>query len=283
MKCYNWIIPKDTPKGKLLPWICRMLPQVPSKEIFSAFDKKDVKIDGTRVKKNAQLVQGAKVQIFLPEVKEVSPINIIYEDELVLVVVKPAGMSCQKDNKGGLTVVDCLTTEDRPLVLLCHRLDNPTEGLLILAKNEDIQLSLQEAFYLKQIQKKYQCVVKNTPSPLHACCNAYLQKEAKYSQVKVTAKPHENSKPICTEYVVLSSGGKARLEITLHTGRTHQIRAHMAYLGHPLLGDDKYGDRDFNKANKAKRLYLCATECAFQLKGKMSYLNKLNFKIKPTF
>ena len=80
-----------------------------------------------------------------------------------------------------------------------------------------------------------------------------------------------------------AKGDDARLLITLHTGRTHQIRAHMAYIGHPLLGDDKYGSREANRSHKARRLMLCSTGLCFQTQGTLSYLNGLAFGIQPPF
>ena len=103
------------------------------------------------------------------------------------------------------------------------------------------------------------------------------------ARVRVLDRPAAGALPIRTEYRVLAGGDVSRLEVTLHTGRTHQIRAHLAHIGHPLLGDDKYGDRDFNREHHAKRLMLTATELTFDMESELAYLNAMQFRLSPKF
>jgi 23S rRNA pseudouridine955/2504/2580 synthase len=263
-----------------------MLPDVPQYALREAFKKRDVKVNGQRVGMDAVIEPGAEVQIYTRDLQpKAVEIPVIYQDERLLVVFKPAGVSCEPDAKGGQTLPQLLKAQmDLPsLPLLCHRLDNPTEGLILLAKDERIQQLLQDAFRSRQIHKTYTCIVRDTPSPARRVMTDYLVKDAQKAHVRVLDHPAPGAKQIITEYSVLQPGRCARLSVRLHTGRTHQIRAHMASIGHPLLGDDLYGDRAFNKECKTRRLMLCSTELRFSLEGELGDLNQHVFTCKPTF
>lgn len=266
-----------------------MLPDVPEYLLRDAFRKRDVKVNGSRVGMDALAHSGNEVLIYTQDKEQKPFVNVLYQDERVVVAVKPAGVSCEPDAKGGMPfpqLVHKQLLKADPAAscpLLCHRLDNPTEGLLLMAKDERTQLLLQQAFHDHLIHKSYTCLVAGTPKPAHAVLNAYLQKDAKHARVHVTAAQREGSKPIVTEYKVVQAGDAARLQIRLHTGRTHQIRAHMAFIGHPLLGDDRYGNREQSRIHKARRLMLCASELRFALTGELAYLNDCVFTCEPSF
>jgi 23S rRNA pseudouridine955/2504/2580 synthase len=263
----------------------RMLPQISQGALREAFECRDVKMDGRRVKRDEPARGGAEIKIYLADESEIRSIEILYEDQNLMIVNKPVGVSCEADDKGGLTVGEWLRDAyamDTP-PMPCHRLDNPTDGLLLLAKNTSALLAMETAFAKHKIHKKYVCLVRGQPSPPQAVLNAWLVKDAQAAQVKVLNQFAPGALSIITEYRVLEGGEISRLEITLHTGRTHQIRAQMAKIGHPILGDDKYGDRAFNRANHAKRLMLTATELRFELEGEYAYMNALAFHISPKF
>lgn len=289
MKLYTFRVPRGHKEDRLFRCACRMLPEVPEYAIREAFQKRDVKVDGRRVDLSAEAVADAEVRIYVSETHKRRPIPIVYEDESVIVAVKPAGISCEKDSHGGRTLAQLLHEQlleknvDAAMPLLCHRLDNPTEGLILLAKNEHVQLAMQDAFRGRKIHKAYTCLVRGTPQPGHRVLEAYLTKDAKKAHVSISEKETRGAKRIVTEYTVVEAGECARLLIHLHTGRTHQIRAHMAFIGHPLLGDDQYGDRAFNRQKKARRLMLCATELKFELTGELDYLNEKTFTYRPFF
>ena len=290
MKLYTLTIPENIAPGRLFPWLRRMLPQLPEYAVREALDRRDVKLNGKRVDRQAMLVPGAEVRLYTPgeEIRE-REIPILYEDRRVLIVRKPAGVSCQPDGKGGLTLPELVGRQlrrkepDARDPLLCHRLDNQTDGLLLLCRDEEAQAAMEEGFRQRCIHKRYLCLTQGTPQPDHAVLRAFLTKDSEKALVRVTRKEQPGSLPIVTEYTVLEPGPCARVEILLHTGRTHQIRAQMAAIGHPLLGDDKYGDRAFNKRMKARRLMLCAVELRFELDGEWSYLNRLRLSISPDF
>lgn len=290
MKLHVFEVPFNAREGRLLALARRMLPDVPEYAIREAFQKRDVKVDGQRVGMDAMLVPGTEVRVYTRDLQpKAIAIPVVYEDEHVLLAVKPAGISCEKDDKGGRTLPQLLHAQmlekdshaSEPL--LCHRLDNPTEGLILLAKSEQVQLEMQDAFRQRLIHKEYTCLVRGIPQPEHAVLRHFLQKDARQSRVRVMDEERHGAKHIITEYTVLERGECARLRICLHTGRTHQIRAHMAYIGHPLLGDDQYGDREFNRRHKCRKLMLCSTRLCFELEGHFSYLNQKNFECKPTF
>lgn len=289
MKLYTFLINKDAREGRLLPYARRMLPDVPEYAIREAFEKRDVKLNGVRVGKDAVVVPGAEVKVYARETAARKLVRILYQDADVLVVIKPTGISCEKDAKGGKTITELVKDEllrsdpNAKEPLLCHRLDNQTDGLLLLAKNQDAYRELTLAFKQRQIHKEYTCIVKGTPAEEHCIWRAYLQKDARNARVSIIHKPRGEAVSVITEYTVLTRGASSRLKVKLHTGRTHQIRAHMAAMGYPLLGDDQYGDRVFNKQMKARRLMLTATALSFDLEGRLSYLNEMKFTYQPRF
>lgn len=283
----TFMLPENETRGKLYPIIRRMLPQVPERFIRDAFERRDVKMNGTRVKRDAETIPGAEIKIYFSDDCPAHSPEILYEDENLIIVNKPAGISCEADGKGGLTIGEwlqqCYPDRLRTVPMPCHRLDNPTDGLLILARDEHTLALMEQAFHDRRVHKKYVCLVRDEPYPPEATLDAYLVKDAINAQVRVYDHPVAGAQPIRTGYHVLIGGNVSRLEITLYTGRTHQIRAHMAHIGYPLLGDDKYGDREFNRAHHAKRLMLTATELTFEVEGELSYLNGKRFTLKPKF
>lgn len=290
MKQHTFDIPPHAQGGKLYAYARRMLPDVPEYVLREAFQKRDVKVDGQRVNMSAAVVPGAHVQIYTRDVQpKESIIPIVYEDEQVLVAAKPSGISCEADPKGGRTLPQLLhaqmlqTNPAAEEPLLCHRLDNPTEGLIVLAKSAAAQQALQNGFRQRRIRKEYTCIVRGTPDPPHRVLRDWLIKDARRAEVRIVPTERPGAKNVITEYTVLQSGECAKLRILLHTGRTHQIRAHMAFIGHPLLGDDQYGDRAFNRAHKARQLMLCSSRLHFELEGDFSYLNAHSFTCTPSF
>jgi len=158
-------------------------------------------------------------------------------------------------------------------------LDVQTGGLLLFTKDDDAFSSALEAFSKRTFQKYYTCRVKGCPARHEAVIRAYLRKDAQISRVSVTDYPARGAVEIATAYRVLERGEHAVLEVELITGRTHQIRAHLAHIGHPILGDDKYGDRLLNRRLGLKKQQLWATRLVFQSEGALSYLNGREFTV----
>lgn len=283
MNVYEAIIPENAPRQKLESYLAHAFPLLPGHVIRNALSKKDVKLDGVRSGKDAWAQPGSRVLLYTAF--SVS-LPIVYEDEHVLIVHKPAGISCDDDGRGGMTVLSLLEKAAgaayRPR--LCHRLDNQTSGILALAKDDESEQLLLDAFREHTLTKVYECIVRGQMRPEKATVNAFLVKDAARSTVRVITHETPGAMPIETMYETLSFDGTlSRLRVTLLTGRTHQIRAHMAFLSHPLLGDDKYGDRALNKRMKTTTLHLCASSLTLQLPGILSYLSGRTFTVQPPF
>ena len=133
------------------------------------------------------------------------------------------------------------------------------------------------------MEKFYTCRTKGCPAKREAVMHAYLRKDAQLSRVAVTDYPARGALEIVTGYRVLEPGEYARLEVELMTGRTHQIRAHLAHIGHPILGDDKYGDRALNRRLGLRRQQLWATRLVFHAGGALAYLDGKAFSVDCPF
>ena len=248
-----------------------------------------MKLDGRRVRPDVRVTAGQKVELFCME--QAAPlVDVIFEDEDVLLVNKRAGISVEPDEKGGVTLSDLALKHVRlkdpaaPAPRAVHRLDNQTCGLLLFAKNPRAEAILVQAFRERTMDKRYICLVRGMMKPPAATCHAYLSKDAKASRVFIHDNPAPGARPIITAYETLESGPVSRLEVHLITGRTHQIRAHLAALGHPLLGDDVYGDRAFNRQQKVQgRLCLCAAKLTIDTGGALPGLDGRAFSVKAPF
>lgn len=267
--------------------VSKMLPTLPGASLRAAFARRDVKLDGVRAPRETAVRSGMTVTVYVRDGEDMPPPEICYEDDRLLIINKPAGVACEADGKGGLTVGELLQgaypSRYAAPPMPCHRLDIPTDGLLILAKDEATRQLMEQAFRERAVCKRYTCLVRGAPTPARATLEAYLRKHADLAMVDILEHPAYGALPIRTEYEVLEAGEVSRLLVTLHTGRTHQIRAHLAHIGHPLLGDDKYGDRAFNRLHHARRLMLTATSLDFMLAGEMAYLNGLHLSVTPAF
>ena len=168
-------------------------------------------------------------------------------------------------------------------IRLCHRLDVQTGGLILLTKDDAAYEAARETFEQRTMEKFYTCRPKGCPAKREAVMHAYLRKDAQLSRVAVTDYPARGALEIITGYRVLEPGEYARLEVELMTGRTHQIRAHLAHIGHPILGDDKYGDRALNRRLGLRRQQLWATRLVFHAGGALAYLDGKAFSVDCPF
>ncbi|MBQ7504210.1 MAG: RluA family pseudouridine synthase [Ruminococcus sp.] len=221
-------------------------------------------------------------------------LDIIYEDENIILIDKKPGVIVHQDKSYHF---DCLVMrvqhylykkgeynpdEEKAFTpALVNRIDRNTGGIVIAAKNAEALRILNGKIKTREVEKYYLALLCGKPKYDSGIMRDYLIKNNSTNKVKIFKKPVENSKEIITEYRILETDGKKTLaEIKLHTGRTHQIRAHMAFIGCPLVGDSKYGKNKKNFINdKYQSLY--AYKIRFNFKtdaGKLNYLNEKEFE-----
>ena len=230
----------------------------------------DIRVNGVKVRANQPLAAGDEIVYYTTPVEEAKPSHtVIYEDENVAVADKHSGVSSE-----ALFSEFGARGEFYPV----HRLDRNTTGLIVLAKNRESEEALISAFKGRAVDKVYLCFAKNAFKEESGVLTAYLKKNAEAGKVRVYSTPAEDRVKIVTEYEVQKIyGDYCLVKVTLHTGKTHQIRAHLASIGCPVLGDEKYGDFALNKKYGAARQILVAKSLAFHLTGQLSYLNERQF------
>ena len=289
---------KDDQDGKMLSQLLmREAADLPPWAVKEAIRRRDVRVDGARIASDIRVRAGQEIRAYFPKAalhmqpgaRPVPP--IVYEDAQILLIDKPQGLPSQneEDPSAGdsafTRVLAYCRSSETPTdhVRLCHRLDVQTGGLLLFAKTDEAYEAAARAFSERTLHKFYTCRVKGCPSRREAVMRAYLRKDAEIARVSVTDDPVHGALEIITGYRVMQPGEFARLEVELRTGRTHQIRAHLAHIGHPILGDDKYGDRALNRRLGLRRQQLWATRLVFHAGGVLSYLDGRCFEVKCPF
>lgn len=255
MNAHEIIIPMDAPAGRADKLLEKLL-AMPRWQLRDAFSRRDVKRDGKRIAPDDLLSPGDRVLIYSPFERKVA-VDCVYQDSEYVLIHKMPGLPTQ----GPASVESAASNQLGIALKACHRLDAQTGGLLLFAKTEKALAEAERAFYDHRVEKTYRALVRGRPDPAEATLSAYLIKDSAASTVRVASRSQPGAARIRTRYRVIESDGEiSRVEVDLLTGRTHQIRAHMAYIGHPVLGDDKYGDRAFNKAHGARRQMLWAVK-----------------------
>lgn len=277
--------------------------KIPKTLIYKFIRKKKVKVNSKKVNENYRLKENDTINLYLNDeileskvckddfLSAPSDIDVIYEDKNILLINKKIGLVCQPDNKN---IVDCVINRAKKYLLikgeykfddenifapsLVNRIDRNTEGIVIISKNLESLKFLNEKIKNREIKKYYKCLVHGKMPKDKDIITAFLYKNCKENKAYIYDKYIKNSKIIKTKYEVIRyKSNLSYLKIDLLTGRFHQIRAHLAHIGHPIVGDGKYGQKE----NYKKQL-LVSYKIKFNFKKGnplIDYLNNKSFTI----
>ena len=296
---------KNDAGQRLDRFVMKVFPKLSMGCICSMIRKKRIKLNSKRCQPADKLTENDTIQLYVNDelLEEHKPtttdflsvpseLNIVYEDENIILVDKPQGMVVHEDNDN---TVDTLINRIKHYLFekgefipeneqtfapaLCNRIDRNTGGIVIAAKNAESLRILSQKIRDRELIKLYLCIVCGVPEKREATLTAYLEKKSDENTVVVSDRKTPSNRTIKTKYRVLDSFADKSLslvEVDLLTGRTHQIRAHFAYIGHPLLGDGKYGKNAVNKQFGYKYQALYSYKLTFRFTTDAGILNYLN-------
>ena len=300
-------VTKNDAGQRLDKFLSKKFKTMPKSLMYKYIRTKYVKRNGKKTAPDVFLEEGDVLTFYIRDeffdekksysfLKASRDLSVIYEDENILLIDKKPGVIVHQDARYesdalNLRVLRYLFEKGdyRPeesgafTPALCNRIDRNTGGIVIAAKNAEALRVVNQKIRDREIGKYYLCVVKGVPKKPHAILTAWLKKDETTNTVSVFDKERDSAKKIVTEYTLLNTDGAlSLLEVRLHTGRTHQIRAHMAHEGHPLLGDSKYGDKKLNRRYGVTSQLLCSYKIRFDFSspaGCLHYLDGKSFEV----
>lgn len=309
----SFTIQKNDAGQRLDKYLSKSVPNLPQALMYKYIRLKRIKLNHKRAQISTRLAVGDVVELYINdeffEKKETrydflgasKSLDLLYEDENILLLNKKAGLLSHPDDR---EFVDTLITRVKRYLYekgeyhpddeasfvpaLVNRIDRNTSGIVIAAKTAEALRILNQKMKDRELHKYYLCVVHGTLKEKEGLLEGWLWKDESKNKVFIhSKKKNPDDKAIRTQYRVLREGnGLSLLEVDLLTGRTHQIRAHLASIGHPLLGDGKYGTNAQNKQSGLKKQCLCSYKLQFDFStdaGTLNYLNGKTFEIKDVW
>lgn len=289
------IVKNINKKTYLSNYIFKTFPNLSKGKFFKSLRNKDIKINEKRVNKDIILNDKDEIKLYISDnilFNLPQKLAYIYDDQNIAIIFKPQGILSNDETKNSdEPTLESLVKKENPNYIICHRLDRNTAGLVIFAKNDIAYASILSGFKNNSIIKEYIAYVsgsnfKNKEETL----NQYISLNKKDGISKIYEKNNEKNslKSITTSYEVIYTNTKrdySILKVFIHNGKTHQIRAVLSNIFHPIIGDSKYGKNEINKKFNKYRQLLFAVKYKFNFdsSSKLSYLNNKDIILDKSY